>query len=113
MKFSFVGISRLTLEHTPGAKQSKHVATDVRLDVDKQVDCSAYLDKDGLPTKEGSRILSLTLTHGIIAMIHQSHQLGFRDSAEHLRAVIAEMERGFVEIATIKPGTMDDTPNIY
>jgi hypothetical protein len=30
-----------------------------------------------------------------------AHEYGFRDSAEHLRWIIAELERGFVTVANV------------
>ena len=31
-----------------------------------------------------------------------AHEKGFRDSAEHLRWIIAELERGFIAVVDIK-----------
>jgi len=34
--------------------------------------------------------------------IHMAHEKGFRDSAEHLRWIISELERGFVTVANVE-----------
>ena len=101
MEFSFEAKVVLTLEHKAGMPTSKHVATTFNLDVLGHLDKSHYLDSEGLPTKEGSKILSNVLVQGLIGNIHLAHDEGFRDSAEHLRWIISELERGFVNVANV------------
>lgn len=100
MEFSFEALVKLDLEHTPGSSNSKHVGTSFRLDVGKPLDESKYLDKDTLPTKDGAQVLSNVLVQGLVANIHYAHDNGFRDSAEHLRWIISELEKGFAMVAT-------------
>jgi hypothetical protein len=102
MEFYFEGVVKLTLEHTPGDNGSKHVSTDFYLEVSDNIIRDMYLTKDDLPTREGSRVLTSTLVQGLVANIHMAHQQGFRDSAEHLRYIIAELERGFIQVAEAK-----------
>lgn len=83
-------------------KEAFHEFTQFNLLVEGPVPESAYLDETGLVNKEGSKALSTTLVQGLVANIHMAHEKGFRDSAEHLRWIIAELERGFVAIVDIK-----------
>lgn len=90
----------LTLDHKKGSKKSEHVATDFNLSVSENLDQSVYLDKDGVPTEIGSKTLTNVLVQGLVGNIHQAHQNGYWDRAEHLRYAIAELERGFAGVAT-------------
>lgn len=105
--FSFTAISQIELSHDKGAPKSKHVATNIRLEVSDNLDRSRYMDKELRPTEEGSRALTQTLLSGLAANIHNMHQKGWRDSAEHLRYVISELERQFIEVANVSNGVMD------
>lgn len=102
MEFSLEAKVVLTLEHTKGMTTSKHVATDFNLDVSKELDRSMYLDKEDLPTEVGSKTLSNVLVQGLVGNIHFAHEKGFIDSAEHLRWIISELERGFIEVTNIQ-----------
>ena len=96
----------VTLEHNDGDKTSRHVATDFNLDVSKNLDRKMYLDKNDLPTKAGSQALTQGFVQGLLGNIHYAHEKGYRDSAEHLRYVISELERGFIQVATISETKM-------
>jgi hypothetical protein len=98
MKFSFEAKVVLTLEHKKGMETSKHVATDFNLEVVGELDRKQYLDKEDLPTEAGSKVLSNVLVQGLVGNIHMAHEKGFRNSSEHLRWIISELERGFVAI---------------
>jgi len=102
MEFSFEAKVVLTLEHKKGMATSKHVATDFNLEVNGILDKRQYIDKEDLPTQDGSKVLSNVLVQGLIGNIHLAHEKGFRDSAEHLRWIISELERGFVAVANVK-----------
>lgn len=106
MQFSITGIVKLTLDHAQGATTSRHVATDFRIEASKNLKQDEYNDKRGLPTKTGSHALTNAFVQGLVGNIHHAHQKGFRDSAEHLRYIIGELERGFVEIGDAREGTM-------
>jgi len=99
MKFEFEGKCVLQLEHKPGMQKSKHIQTKFNLDVSSNLDKSQYLTSDELPTADGSKVLSNVFVQGLIGNIHHAHQKGYRDSAEHLRYIISELERGFVQLA--------------
>lgn len=102
MEFSFEAKVVLTLEHKKGMATSKHVATDFNLKVIGELDKKQYLDKEHLLTQAGSKVLSNVLIQGLVGNIHLAHEKGFRDSAEHLRWIISELERGFIEVANVQ-----------
>lgn len=100
MKFEIEGRCVVTLEHKQGEKTSSHVSTDFNLDVSKNVDRGHFLDKEDLPTQAGAKALTQCFVQGLVGNIHNAHLKGHWDSAEHLRYIIAELERGFVQVAT-------------
>ena len=107
-EFAFTVLTQLRLSHTKGDAQSKHVSTNFRLEAEAPLQQSMYTDKKDLPNKEGSKVVTQVLVQGLIGNIHQSHQKGYRDSAEHLRYIISELEKGFVTAdVNISEGTLD------
>lgn len=104
MEFRIEGHVAITMEHKPGETKSKLVATDFYLSVSDNLDKKQYLDKEKLPTANGSHSLTAAFIQGLVGNIHLAHDKGFRDSAEHLRYIIAELERGFVQVATLTKG---------
>lgn len=102
MEFSFEAKVVLTLEYKKEMSTSKHVATDFNLEIIGELDRKQYLDNEDLPTEAGSKVLSNVLVQGLVGNIHLAHEKGFRDSAEHLRWIISELERGFVTVANVE-----------
>lgn len=102
MEFSFEATVVLTLEHKKGYVFSRHVSTDFNLDVSENLNKKEYLNEKDLPTEKGSQVLTNVLIQGLIGNIHMAHQKGYRDSAEHLRFIIAELERGFLQVANVE-----------
>jgi len=107
MEFTLEARVVLTLENKKGMSRSKHISTDFNLNVSDNLDKTQYLEND-LPTKEGFKVLSNILIQGLVGNIHQAHERGFRNDAEHLRWVISELERGFVAIAEVGVSTFKD-----
>lgn len=105
MKFSFTGISKVTLQHNKGQTTSQHVSTDIRLDPSSNLDARLYLEK-GLPTKEGAKPLTQAFIQGLVANVHRAHELNHWDSAEHLRYINKEIERGVFTVAEVSKGEM-------
>ena len=101
MEYGFSVKSELTLEHNKGNDKSTHKYCDFSMEISPNLDPKHYEDAEGLPTKEGSKAVTLTLVSALSANIHMAHQKGFRDSAEHLRYIISELERQFVLHGTI------------
>jgi hypothetical protein len=106
MEFSFEAVVKVTASHQRGDRSSKHVATDFRLEVSKNLADAMYNDADGLPTKDGADALTKTLVQGLIGCIHMQHQRGWKNDAENLRSIIAQLEKGFVSIADLSKGEM-------
>lgn len=104
MEFNFEARVSVTIEHHKGDKGSNVKTADFNLNVPTNVDEDMYLDKHGLPTKDGSKILTLALVQGLIGNIHYSKEMGFRDDSEHLRWIIAHLERGFATVTTLEAG---------
>jgi len=96
MEFSFKAEVVLNLAQNKGEKKSQHISTEFNLDVSNNLNRRVYLNNDNLPTQEGAKVLTECLIQGLAANIHHAHQQGYRDSAEHLRHIIAELERVFV-----------------
>lgn len=105
MKFSFDVRCSLNLEHAKGSTKSRHIGTDLGLYVSKNLDQSAYVTRNGMPTKAGSITITNVLVQGLIANIHQAHTQGHKNDADHIRFVIDELQRGFVSLYEVKPST--------
>ena len=108
MIYKITGIVTVTAQYTKGATSSTHLSTDFRLEVSRHLDQSQYNDSRGLPTKAGSHALTNAFVQGLIGNIHHAHQKGYKDSAEHLRYIIAQLERGFASVADTSEGTMEE-----
>lgn len=104
MKFKFKAKCVIEMEHREGDSTSVIDNVSFNLGVSDNLDKSKYIGEDELPTEDGSKALTLTLLQGLIGNIHQAHEKGFWDSAEHLRYIIKELERGFTEVVTVKEG---------
>ena len=55
----------------------------------------------GSLNEAGVRIQTQAFVQGITAAIHEAHQRGVWDSADHLRYIIEELEKGFVRVSDI------------
>lgn len=96
MEFKLEGKSIITLRYKDGNKSSL-INTDINLEIPKELDENMYFDKDGLPNKNGIKALTQCFIQGLVANIHYAHQKDNWDSSEHLRYIIKELERGFIE----------------
>ena len=108
MEFSFKAEVVLRLKNQKGESKSKHDGCDFNITPSDNLDPSFYLDRDGLPTKDGSKVFTTVLISGLAGNIHLAHEKGWKDSAVHLREIISELERHFVEVPTIKKGNFND-----
>lgn len=97
MEYSFKSTCEITLEFKQSSNMSKLKTTKFNLECSENIDISKYVDKEGFVTSDGSKVLSNVLIQGLIGNIHMSHQKGVRNDAEHLRWIISELERGFIE----------------
>jgi len=105
MKISFESRCIIELDHVSGCETSKHLATKVNLIVSKNLDDTHYVDENGLPTEFGFEALTNNFIQGLVCNIHVAHEKGFRNDAEHLRFIISELERGFIENVKMDIGT--------
>lgn len=105
MEFSFEAKCVLQLEHKKGSKKSNHLETKFNLDVSNNLNRKQYIDENDLPTKDGSKVLTNVFVQGLIGNIHQAHEKGYWNDAEHLRYIISELERGFVSIVKVDSST--------
>lgn len=103
MEISFEATVVLNVKHR-GENHFDHVSTEFNLEVNNPILSSFYLE-DGLPNAAGSKILTNVLVQGLIGNIHMAHGEGFMDSAEHLRFIISELERGFASLTEVKKST--------
>ena len=101
MEFTIESRSILTLGYKESNNKAKLISTDFNLKVSEQLDENMYLDEEGLPTKIGSHAVSQCFIQGVIGNVHYAHEKGYRDSAEHLRYIISELERAFIQVPTI------------
>lgn len=104
MEYSLEAKVVLDLEFKKDSKTSSHRGTRFNLDVSENLDREIYLE-DGLPTKIGAKALTITLIQGLVGNIHVAHQKGYWNDADHLRYIISELEKGFVENADISTST--------
>lgn len=103
MEVKVEAISSITLE--PKGTTAKLLCTEFTLNVSSNLERSAYI-KDGKLTKDGCQFATQAFVQGLLGNLHYAHQAGFRDSAEHLRYIIAELERGFVRPVQVEHGVM-------
>jgi len=107
MEFIIKGVSIVKLQHEQGDTTSSHVSTDFNLDVSDNVDSASFLDAEGLPTEDGVKALTQCFVQGLVGNIHSAHQKKYWDSAEHLRYIITELERGFIQVSKTYKSTFD------
>lgn len=101
MECHFKVISVLVVDHNPGIKKSKHKHTMFNLELSDNLDKPRYFDKEGLANKEGSQLITAVLVESLIGNIHMAQQKGYRNDVEHLKHIIAELERGFASNVNI------------
>ncbi len=105
-KFYFEGHVRLHLKHVRGSRTSTHEKCDIRLDVSNNLDHRKYLNK-GIPTADGAKVLTVTFVQALVANVHASEQMYGKSSAEHLKEIIADLEKGIFDPgAIVREGMM-------
>lgn len=92
----------LKIEHEPGQEKAKHIATSFNLEVSSNLTRTMYINNEGAMTSIGSMAMTNILVQGLIGNLHLSHEKNWRDSAEHLRYIISELERGFVQVTHLE-----------
>jgi hypothetical protein len=105
MRLRFTVKSVLEVEYNQAKGTMMHKGSFYNVDVDYPLDIRQYVDEDGLPNDAGCEMATSVLTQSLISNIHVAHQQGFRNDAEHLRFIISELERGFIENVNIGKST--------
>jgi hypothetical protein len=95
MKANIMVEAILTVERT-GPNTAAHGGCSYRLFIPKELDVQHYFDQNGSPNITGGHVVTDVLVQALIGNIHAMHQEGKIDSAQHLRRVIKELERGFI-----------------
>lgn len=98
--FSITAKSKVTFTYIRGAKTSAHNSTLLNVNYDN-LNTEKYQDEIGCPNKDGAKLISIAFTQGLIANIHNAHHRGYWNDAEHLRYIISELEKGFIENVNI------------
>lgn len=101
MEFFIKARCKTTFTHQHGEEKATHVSTDFNLETSDGIPREQCFDLEGLPTKDGCAFLTQAFIQGLIGNLHYAHHKEFRDSAEHLRYIISELERAFIEVPTI------------
>lgn len=94
MKLTFEVTAKLEVVLVNGQPNLSSVG--YTLHIPKGLDLKAYIGPNGY-TPAGHKTITNVLIQNLIGSIHTAHQSKAWDSAEHLRYIIAELERGFVE----------------
>jgi hypothetical protein len=97
MEFELKGLVKLRIKPKKDKTGFSLQETKIRLEVSENLDIQQYITEKGNYNKDGTKALTNAFVQGLSANIHQAHQNGIMDSAEHLRFVISELERFFVE----------------
>lgn len=109
MKFTFTAGAILTLDHKEGETTSTMDEVSIYLDLSKNLQRRKYFDERNVPTRAGVDAITHSFVAGLIGNIQSAHEEKIRDSAEHLRHIIAELEKGFVIVpARIEVGYQAD-----
>ena len=61
----------------------------------------AYYNPDGTLNFPGAKTMSQCFVQGLNANIQSAHENGVWDSAEHLRWIISELEKAFVQVVKV------------
>lgn len=101
MIYEFIASAKIELAKKEAGSQL--ISSSIRLSPSKNLDKKMYINDNGLPTKDGLDVISNAFIQGLVCCIHTQHQNGQRDSAEHLRYIISELERGFVANINVEP----------
>lgn len=74
---------------------------EIRLYLAENLDPKAYFDSEGKPVHASIKPTTQCFIQGLLANLHYAHQQGFWDSADHLRYIVRELERGFIRVANV------------
>lgn len=101
MEYTIEATSKLTMINHEQEGYSELKGTLIKVTFSNNIDTSKLFDGDKI-TKKYVESLTYAFTHGLSANLHTAHQQGVWDSAEHLRFIITELEKCFVQVAEAK-----------
>jgi hypothetical protein len=106
MEISFTGMARITLEWHKGMEMPKLLTADVGLSLSDNLDADHYVERGTtMPNGiAGVKALTQALLQGLQANIRAAHHHKHWNESEHIRYVIDELQRGFVEQIEIGEG---------
>lgn len=102
MEFEFKATAIIGLANSESDTKSTLLYSKFFLEPSDNLDQNAYADAEGLPTEKAVKPLTQCFIQGLLGNIQTAHRSGRWDSAEHLRYIIAELERGFIENVKIE-----------
>lgn len=98
MVSSFKATVVLHLQHNGESDVSIHNGVKAGLEISRNLDYDTYIDGKGLPTKVGTTALTNVLIQGLVANIHRANIEGHWKDHEHIKFIIEELQRGFIEV---------------
>jgi hypothetical protein len=102
MKFHIEAKALIYLERNAHDKMSKHLETQISLAHSKNIPESEMYENGEL-SANAAKSLTVAFVQGLVCNIHNAHNNKTWDSAEHLRFIIKELERGFAaQVITTK-----------
>lgn len=105
MEFTFSVRCDVTAEHTrsDASAPTRHVKTDLNLDVSKNLDRDMYFTKDGVPNKDGVKAMTQTLIQGLTTPSRRA-----TGTMWSTLSIVAELTKGFASVANASPSTFDN-----
>ena len=106
MEVALRAICILHLENDGHSQTCLHRGVKLGLDVSSELNLDTYIDDEGLPTEDGTKALTNVLVQGLIANIHRAQYKGHWKDHEHIKFIMDELQRGFIEIAEHRSGAV-------
>lgn len=98
IQLEYLAEVKMFIDYSPGAKKSTMKEVRVALTCPGQE--RILENPDGSPTPAGINISTQVLIAGLANNIQFAHDNRMRDSADHLRYIISELERHFVMVGS-------------
>ena len=98
--FRYAVVSKLELEANLKIGRSRIKEITVEIVAQDEIQ-DQWREEDGALNADGLKAQTQGLIQGLVNSIHYGHQKGLRDSAEHLRYIIENLQKGFVQQVTV------------
>jgi hypothetical protein len=99
--YSYETLIRMDLVFDTESLKSKYTGCNLYLNCDARNE-QLWKGENGLPNTAGVKANTEALITGLANSIHYAHENGLWDSAEHLRYIIARLEKMFAEPTKIE-----------